>query len=283
MRFAVDIPNFGPFGDPIVAVEFARAAEATGWDAVWVWDHIVRDPAQPVPFADPIVLLTAIAGATTRIRLGPMMLALARRRPWVVARETVTLDRLSGGRLTLGVSLGHPAREFSLFGEDADLRVRAEKLDEGLAILAGLWSGEAFEFHGKHFDVSPMTFLPGPVQQPRIPVWTAGTWPVRAPFRRAARWDGVWPETRDEHDVSGMPAPAQVREMLEFIREERRSDAPFDVLVGGFTPGDDPARAAEIAAGYADAGATWWTERINPKRGSLDEMLERVRQGPPHL
>ena len=140
MKYAIDIPNFGDFADPRLTAEVARDAEAAGWDAVWVWDHIQRD--EGVPYADPWILLTAIALATTQIRLGPMVMPLPRRRPWLVAREAVTLDHLSGGRFTLGVGIGNPINEFTDFGEETDLRIRAAMLDEGLAVLEGLWTGD---------------------------------------------------------------------------------------------------------------------------------------------
>jgi alkanesulfonate monooxygenase SsuD/methylene tetrahydromethanopterin reductase-like flavin-dependent oxidoreductase (luciferase family) len=284
MRFAIDIPNFGAFADPHLTADVARDAEQAGWDAVWVWDHIMRDAADP--HADPYLLLAAAALATTRIRLGPMVTPLARRRPWHVARETVTLDHLSGGRLTLGVGAGSRAHEFASFGEPADLRTRAAMLDEGLAVIEGLWSGRPFSFEGEHFRVTEATFLPVPLQRPRIPIWVAATWPVRAPLRRAARWDGVWPLRRDPAGNSVPLTPDDVRGVAAAIAEERAAagrdpDEPFDILVAGTTPGDDPASAAATAREFADAGATWWTERINPGRGSLERMRARVRQGPP--
>jgi alkanesulfonate monooxygenase SsuD/methylene tetrahydromethanopterin reductase-like flavin-dependent oxidoreductase (luciferase family) len=289
MRFAIDIPNFGDFADPRLTAEVAREAEDAGWDAVWVWDHIMRDPADP--HADPYLLLAAIATATTRIRLGPMVTPLARRRPWHVARETVTLDHLSGGRLTLGVGSGSRTHEFTAFGDEGNLRRRAEMLDEGLAIIEGLWTGRPFSFEGTHYRIDNATFLPVPVQQPRIPIWVAATWPIRAPFRRAARWDGVWP-LRRAPDGSSVPlTPDDIRGVCAVIAEERAAegpasgsppvDGPFDVLVAGITPADDPAQAAATAREFAEAGATWWTERINSSRGSLQQMRARVRQGPP--
>ncbi len=283
MRYAIDIPNFGAFADPRLTVEVAVEAEAAGWDAVWVWDHVMSDPADP--HADPYILLAAIALATTRLRLGPMVTPLARRRPWHVAREAVTLDHLSGGRLTLGVGAGSRAHEFTSFGDPADLRTRAAMLDEGLAVIEGLWTGQPFSFEGAHFHVAGATFLPAPLQQPRIPIWVAATWPVPAPFRRAARWDGVWPLRRDLEGNSVPLAPDDVRGARSMIAEERaavgREDEPFDILVAGITAGDDSAAASATTGEFADAGATWWTERINPVRGSLEQMRERVRQGPP--
>jgi probable F420-dependent oxidoreductase len=283
MRYAIDIPNFGPFADPRLTADVAREAEEAGWDAVWVWDHIMRDPSEP--HADPYLLLAAIALTTSRIRLGPMVTPLARRRPWHVAREATTLDHLSGGRLTLGVGAGSRTHEFAAFGDPAGLRERAAVLDEGLAILEGLWTGRPFSFEGEHYHVADATFQPVPVQRPRIPIWVAATWPIRAPFRRAARWDGVWPLRRDPAGNSVSLTPDDIRGVAAAIAEERaaagREGKPFDIMVAGVTPSDDPAAAAATVREFADAGATWWTERINSGRGALDELRTRIRQGPP--
>ncbi len=286
MRFAIDIPNFGAFADPHLTADLAREAEDAGWDAIWVWDHIMRDPADP--HADPYLLLAAIALATSRVRLGPMVTPLARRRPWHVAREAVTLDHLSDGRLTLGVGSGSRTHEFSAFGDEGDLRERAAMLDEGLAVIEGLWSGLPFSFEGRHFHITDATFLPRPIQHPRIPIWVAATWPVRAPFRRAARWDGVWPLRRDVEGNSVPLTPDDIRGTCRVIAEERAAAGraatyPYDVLVAGVTPLGDTGRAAEIVRSFAEAGATWWTERLGPARGPLEEARARVRQGPPRL
>jgi alkanesulfonate monooxygenase SsuD/methylene tetrahydromethanopterin reductase-like flavin-dependent oxidoreductase (luciferase family) len=205
-----------------------------------------------------------------------------------VAREAVTLDHLSGGRFTLGIGLGAPAREFSAVGEEADPKIRAAKLDEGLAIVAQCWTGETFSFHGQHYRLDDVEFLPRPLQQPRIPVWLGATWPIPAPFRRAARWDGVWPLRRNPDGTTATLTPEDVRDVLETIAKNRAAAGrpvtdPFDVLIHGTTPADDPAEAAAIVRPYAEAGATWWTERINPTRGSLDDMRRRIAAGPPRL
>jgi alkanesulfonate monooxygenase SsuD/methylene tetrahydromethanopterin reductase-like flavin-dependent oxidoreductase (luciferase family) len=282
VRFAIDIPNFGDYADPHLVAEVAREAEQAGWDGIWVWDHIMRSPADP--HADPWILLAAIALSTTRLRLGPMVLPLARRRPTDVARQAVTLDHLAGGRLVLGVGSGSRTHEFASFGDPADLRTRAEMLDEGLAVIEGLWSGRPFSYQGRHFHVRDATFLPVPVQRPRIPVWVAATWPVRAPLRRAARWDGVWPLKRDDAGNSVPMTPDDLRGVCAAIRDERSAagrEGPFEVLVAGVTPTQDQAAASETVREFADAGATWWTERINLERGTLGEQRARVRQGPP--
>jgi alkanesulfonate monooxygenase SsuD/methylene tetrahydromethanopterin reductase-like flavin-dependent oxidoreductase (luciferase family) len=278
MQFAIDIPNFGDFADPRLTAEVARDAEAAGWDAVWVWDHVWRD--EGVPYADPWILLAAIALATERVRLGPMVTPLPRCRPWIVARQAATLDRLSGGRVTLGVGLGAPLKEFTAFGEEADARIRAALLDESLEIVARCWSGERFSFAGEHYNLTDVQFLPTPLQA-RLPIWAAATWPVQAPFRRAARLEGTWPLRRNPDGTSAPLEPDDVRGILDLIGKLRTSSEPFDILVAGATPTDDPAAAAATAHEFAAAGATWWTERINTSRGSLAEMRRRIEAGPP--
>jgi len=239
---------------------------------VWPWHATV---------ADPWVALAVMAMSTERIRLGPMVTPIPRRHPWKLARETVTLDRLSAGRLLLGVGLGgFQSEEFEAFGEEGDPKVRAAKLDEGLEVLTGLWSGEPFSYSGKHYQVKEVHFIPPPVQQPRIPIWVAGTWPIKAPFRRAARWDGVVPTNRD---VDKPLTPAEIRDIVAYVKEHRASDAPFDVGHGGQTPGRDAAEDAEIVAPYAEAGVTWWLEARLPWVSPLAEVRERIRKGPPRV
>ena len=192
VRFAAGVPNVGPFGDPLLLMDLAAAAEDSGWDAFFIWDHLLyRDQRWPV--ADPTVVIAAVAARTSRIRFGVLMNQLARRRVGKVARESVTLDRLSAARLILGAGLGSVPEEFTAFGEPGDLRERAARLDESLEVLTELWRGEPVTFHGEHVTVTAMTMLPPPLQQPRIPIWCGGRWPNKAPFRRAAHWDGVMP------------------------------------------------------------------------------------------
>jgi alkanesulfonate monooxygenase SsuD/methylene tetrahydromethanopterin reductase-like flavin-dependent oxidoreductase (luciferase family) len=276
MRCGVFLPNFGPFGAPEAVVELAVAAEENDWDGVFLWDHISFEVGSDAPMLDPWIALAAIAGATSRIFLGAMVTPLARRRPWKVARETATLDQLSRGRVIFGAGLGFPPdAEFRSFGENPDDRVRARKLDEGLAILDGLWSGESFTFTGEHFNIDDVTFRPRPVQSPRIPIWCAGWWPNRAPFRRAARWDGVIPERIGGDTLS----PEQVGEVARFIDTQRESDGPFDIAINGYSDGPQDAGLMDR---YAEASTTWWLERIDPSRlFSLEAARARVLAGPP--
>jgi alkanesulfonate monooxygenase SsuD/methylene tetrahydromethanopterin reductase-like flavin-dependent oxidoreductase (luciferase family) len=275
MRFAINVPNFGDYADPRVTAELAVSAEQAGWDGFFVWDHINAASEPTSPLADPWVLLTAVALATKRVRIGTMVTPLARRRPWKLARETVTIDRLCEGRLVLGVGLGFPPdREFTAFGEESDARRRAEKLDEGLEVLSGLWSGETLDFHGKHYAVAGVRFLPTPVQRPRIPVWVATMYPHRRPLRRAARWDGLVPM----HATNMFPTPDEVHDMVTLALSHRRDDAPFEVNVPlVLTAGR--ADAEQLARDYQAAGATWllvgaWT---------IDELRTRIAAGPPSV
>jgi len=279
MNFAVGIPNHHEYGDPRVIVELGRDAEAAGWDGVFVWDHMAaREPA--IDATDPWVVLGAIAAITERVRLGAMVTPIPRRRPWKLARETVALDLLSGGRAIFGAGLGAAVdQEFAAFGEETDARVRADRLDEGLEVLTALWSGEEVTHRGEHFTVGPTTFRPTPVQRPRIPIWIAGRWPNKRPFRRAARWDGVFP-TEEGLPWDQMPTPETLAQAVAYTREQRTDPAPFDVILEGFSAGSDD---GATVAPYAEAGLTWWVEKIGWFRGPLEEMRARVRAGPPRL
>lgn len=261
VKHGLSIPAFGPLADIHRLTELAREAEDNGWDGFFLWDHL---NAPPLPMLDPWIALAAIAAATSRIRIGTMITPVARRRPWKLARETVSIDLLSGGRLILGVGLGGmPKEEHARFGEDADDRVRARRLDEGLDILEGLWSGEPFTYQGEEFQVDGAAFLPRPVQQPRIPVWVAGYWPNRKPFRRAARWDGIVP-LKAPATPGGAPLPLtpdETTEMLDYTLNHRDTDAPFDVAMSTFAP-PDPAQARDQTESFAAAGATWLLEEL---------------------
>jgi len=265
-----------------VLVELAVEAEAAGWDGVFVWDHIAREEDPSVPATDPWIAVAGMAARTERLRLGIMVTPLARRRPWKVAREAVAVDSLSGGRFTLGVGLGGgPNAEFAAFGEDPGARARADRLDEGLAILDGLWSGEPFSFEGEHHRVVGAHFLPRAVQEPRIPVWVAGRWPNRRPFRRAARWDGVFP-VFDGVAWGEMPTPEVLAAAVEYTRGQRPEGAgAFDVALESSSAGEDRTADAALAADYERAGLTWWIEALGWFRGPLEEMRDRVRRGPP--
>jgi alkanesulfonate monooxygenase SsuD/methylene tetrahydromethanopterin reductase-like flavin-dependent oxidoreductase (luciferase family) len=277
MRYGLTVPNFGSYADVVAVAELARNAEGAAWDGFFIWDHISPAASEGAPIADPWIALTAIALSTERIRIGTMVTPVARRRPWKLARETVTLDRLSGGRLTLGVGLGFPPEEFNTFDEDADARVRAGKLDEGLEVLAGLWSGAPFRYDGQHYRVKETVFAPVPVQSPRIPIWVAGMWPRHAPFRRAARWDGAFPI----HENITPLSPSEVSDIVAYVRSHREGGEPFDLVLSGESSGSGRLAWKESLRSYEEAGATWWLETLTDWRGSFAEMREYARGGPP--
>ena len=231
------------------------------------------------PFADPWVALSAVAMRTERVRIGAMVTPLARRRPWQVARATVSLDHLSNGRLIFGVGLGSPAdTEFGVFGEETDSKIRARKLDEGLDVLAGLWSGESFSYEGEEYRIDDVTFLPKPVQEPRIPVWVGGQWPNKAPFRRAARWDGAFPTANDGNTPI---TPDILREVGDYVSAHRTSDGPFDMVAGVENPMDDPSEVADRIAALEEAGLTWAIYSFGSWNGTMEGTRGRIRQGPP--
>jgi alkanesulfonate monooxygenase SsuD/methylene tetrahydromethanopterin reductase-like flavin-dependent oxidoreductase (luciferase family) len=270
MRSGLFMPLFDELADPAVVARVCVEAEEAGWHGVFVWDNL-RFQEPVVDVADPWITLAAMATATKRIRLGPMVTPLARRRPVKVARETATLDRLSGGRLTLGVGLGSDrfASEYSITGEELDDRRRASMLDESLEILAAAWSGEPVHHRGEHYTVDGMRFLPRPVQRPGVPVWVAGYYGKPRPVRRAARHQGFFPLALDH--------AAQLAEIVADLaalrREAGRDPAePYDVVVA-LPPGSDPAP-------YVAAGATWWLVEFPWDAVSVDQVRAVIRDGP---
>lgn len=272
IKFGVNMPNFGDYHQPETLSELAVEAEDAGWDGFFIWDHIEGEQ----PFADPTIALAAIATRTTRIKLGAMITPLPRRRPWKVAREMTSLDHLSKGRLIMGVGLGNPPTEYSKFGEPVDTHVRAEKLDESLDIITGLWTKGNFSYRGKHYEIEDTIFLPRPYQKPRIPIWVGGFWPSKPPFRRAAKYNGVYPAM----DWPKKLSPSNLKCILDYIKKHRDEIDYFEVVAGGNTP-NDLEEGADIVKPWVDAGATWWSEDINSWRGSINEMRDRIRQGPP--
>jgi alkanesulfonate monooxygenase SsuD/methylene tetrahydromethanopterin reductase-like flavin-dependent oxidoreductase (luciferase family) len=271
LRFGVYLPLFGPFGDPHVLVDLAVRAEASGWDGVFLWDHLVRGA---LPVVDPWTTLGAIAHATRGLRLGPMVTPLARRRPWVVARQASTVSRLSGGRLILGTGLGvDEGGDLSRFGEAADPRTRSAMLDEGLEIIRAVWSGQAFQHDGQHYHV---TLGEGAAEPHPIPVWVASTTGHPRVIRRAAASDGIF-----RNPVGHTPGPDDIASMLNALRRAGLPDGrAFDVAVAGNA---SPAWREPVTvdvAGLAQAGMTWWMESLihfDP----LELSLEIVDAGPP--
>jgi alkanesulfonate monooxygenase SsuD/methylene tetrahydromethanopterin reductase-like flavin-dependent oxidoreductase (luciferase family) len=263
VRRAIYLAPFGELADPRAVADVALAAEEAGFDGVFVWDHVWRPEHRVDAVGDAWITCAAIAAATHRVRLGPMVVPLSRRRPQRVARESVALDRWSGGRLTLGIGLGVDTDgELARFGEETDERVRGDRLDEALEVLLRLWSGEPVRHRGRHFRADDVRFLPTPSQSPRPPVWGAarGGAPPR-PLRRAARLDGLFPVGA---------TPDQLIAMLDVVRDARGSLDGFDVAV--------PLRDEDPAALEA-AGATWLLTAL-AETATVDDALRAVRDAP---
>ena len=263
-----------PRGDARIAANYAREAEQAGWDGFFVWD--------PVWGIDPWVALSAAAMLTDHIRLGTMLTPPSRRRPWKLAGETATLDNLSGGRLILSFGLGATDTGFDEFGEITDRKERAELMDECLDILTGLWRGQPFSYQGKHYIVKPTKFFvpPPPVQQPRIPIWIVGAWGYPKSMKRALKYDGLLPAMKDNKGMWRTLKPADIQEILPYIRDNRKETTPFDIVVEGVTPGEDREKAAISVQPWIEAGATWWIEGMRDAP-DLKSVLNRIRQGPP--
>lgn len=269
-----------PYGDARTAADLAQVAEQSGWDAFFVWE--------PVWGFDAWVCLTAAAMQTERIRLGTLLTPLSRMRPWKLASETVTLDHLSQGRLILAVGLGAIDTGFAAFGEVTDRKTRAELLDEGLDILTGLWRGQPFSYHGKHYTIQETSFLPPPppVQQPRIPIWVVGAWPRMQSMRRVLRYDGLLPTVMEQDGTGRSMTPDDMRAMRTFITTHRTASAPFDIIMEGTTPGDNPAQARAIVQPWVEAGATWWIEgmwELVDRPDGQATVRTRLQQGPPRV
>jgi alkanesulfonate monooxygenase SsuD/methylene tetrahydromethanopterin reductase-like flavin-dependent oxidoreductase (luciferase family) len=275
LRYGFVIPK----GSPRVVAGLAREVEEAGWDGAFYWDGISVGKMETY---DPWVVMAAMAMCTERVRIGAVLTPPARRRPWKLARETVALDHLSGGRLVLPVGLG--ALEdggFSKVGEPTDKKVRAQLLDESLEILTGLWSGEPFSYEGEHYRLEEMTFLPSPVQRPHIPVWVVGAWPSRKSMGRALRYDGVLVAAVGDSAESSGVTPETIREVSAYAEENRKEDGAFDIVREGQTPGENPERAASVVRPYAEAGATWWIESPWTPPNEPDDLRVRIQQGPP--
>lgn len=265
LRHGVFLAPFGPFASPRAAAELAAAAEEAGWDGFFCWDHVLRSPPD-LPVADPFVTLSAAACSTTRIRLGPMVTPLARRRPQVLVRQVVSLDHLSEGRAVLGLGLGVDGHgELSRFGEVVGEKERGDLLDEGAALLAAMMTGEEVVHHGRHFTVDGASFLPRPLQRPRVPMWfgARGLRPASRAVRRAARYDGLFLVEASSSALS---------RAVEVVASERGGLEGFDVAV---ELGDEL-----DATAAADGGATW-AMSVFPATRDRERIAAAVTAGPP--
>ena len=259
-----------PWGDAEDVGELAAAAEDAGWDGLFVWE--------PVWGVDAWVSLGLAAVRTSKIRLGTLLTPPSRRRPWELASQVATVDRISAGRVTLSVGLGALDSGFEAFGEECDRRTRAELMDETLDIVCGLWGGQPFEYAGVHYTVKPTEFptIGHTVQQPRVPIWCVGALGRPKSMARAMRWDGVIPQVLDADGGARQPHLDEVAGLRAQLDAERPAD-DVDIIVEGTTSEHSP-------AAYADAGATWWIESMwdaMAEHSPVTAAYDRLRQGPP--
>lgn len=283
-RHGLILPNPAVGDDPAGLVEYAVAAEEAGWDGVFPWDVLVwpaaddalgaagdpevHRPETYLPMVDPLVVLAGIATRTERITLGTWIIPVARRQPWQTARDLATLDRLSHGRVLLGVGLGRRA-EYDLFGEEWDARRVSRRYDEALDLITRFWTGERVTFHGEFYDVDDVALLPTPAQQPRIPILVAGFWPNRRPVRRGARWDGLMPV------VDPDPEGQDLLDLLTYYCSV--ADEPGEV----FLYVDGASLTTGTVERYRELGVTWLASDVISPRRSVEENLGAVRRGPP--
>lgn len=258
------------------AAELAQAAEQAGWDGVFMGDAIWCE--------DPMIALTAAAMVTHHIRLGTMITPAPLRKPWKLASETLALERLSGGRLTLGLGAGAVWMGWQAFPDERDeTRIRAEMLDETIDILDGLYRRKPFDYEGKHFHVrlthlDEQFYPPAPVQQPRIPLWVVGVWPRSRSMERALKCDGILPQKITAAGQIEAVTPEDVFAIRAFLDVHLPPGRAFDIVVEGRGE-PESARAGEKLTAWQQAGATWWIDGL----WSLGEgeALERIRLGPP--
>lgn len=277
LRTAIDIAPLGELADPRACVALAQAAGAAGWDGLSIWDSL--GTSMGTAAADPFVTLAAVAATSPRLRLISSVIVLPRRRPQLVAQAVGSLDRLSGGRVVLGVGAGADVGDFEPYGEAFEAPARIERMDEALGIVDALLRGERVDHAGPAYRLEGGAVGPRPVQAPRPPIWLGGMRP--GALRRAARWDG-WIAVATSDDGTSMAlSPGSFGRLVEVLQAERealgRVGEPFDIAVFGRS--DEGGR--DLIEAYAAAGATWWLESLSPMRGSLEELSAVVRAGPP--
>lgn len=280
IKFGFIIPN----GSSKQILTLASEAEKAGWDGVFYYDDIYTDKKTEMSAAWPI--MAAIAVTTKKIKFGSLLTAIGRRRPWEVARESVTVDQLSGGRLVIPTGLGWVGDgAYAKAGMESDRKIRAELLDEGLDIIDGLWSGKPFRYSGKHNQIKAMTFVPRPVQKPRIPIWVVGAWKRPKSMARVLKYDGLIPVIKKPDGSHDVVTAEKIREMKEFVFQNRKilrnRRKEFDIIKDGMTP-TNQRKGREIVAPFAEAGATWWMETMWGTRRH-QKVLERISAGPPEL
>ena len=265
-----------PYGSARTAANLAEIAEQAGWDGIFLGDAIWCE--------DPMICLAAAAMTTSRIRLGTMVVPVPLRRPWKLASESIALDHLSNGRLTLGLGAGAVWMGWHGFPDEVtDTKTRAEILDETIDILSLLFQHKPFDYTGEHYHLKltlldEMYYPPKSVQQPRIPLWVPGIWPRMKSMRRILKCDGLLPQKMNTNREFEEVTPDDLRQMKAYIDANRTLTSPFDYVVEGKTSGLDPSQVKEQQQEWAEAGGTWWVEGL--WEATAEQAAARLRQGP---
>jgi alkanesulfonate monooxygenase SsuD/methylene tetrahydromethanopterin reductase-like flavin-dependent oxidoreductase (luciferase family) len=268
-----------PYTNARTVAQLAQLAEETGWEGVFLGDAIWCE--------DPLINLAAAATVTNRIRLGMMVVPVPLRRPWKLASESLALDHLSDGRLTLGLGTGAVWMGWQAFPDEVTVvKTRAGMLDETIDILTLLYQRKPFDYAGQHYHIK-LTLLdekyypPRPVQQPRIPLWAVGIWPSTRSMRRALKCDGVIVEKIVPGGQPAEPTPEDIRALKSYVDANRSQAGPYDIVVIGQTEGLEAAQAQDKLLALAEAGVTWWVEAMWEK--TVAQATNMIRNGPPGL
>ncbi len=278
-----------PYADAREFAQIAALGEQHGWDGIFTWEAVFGVHAW--------VTLAAAAMTTERIRLGTLLTRAARWKPWDLASAAGTVDRLSGGRVIVSAGLGALHQGWTAFEADEGRKVRAAKLDECLAIYAGLLRGQPFGYEGTYYSAQPTDFLlpDPPVQRPHPPVWMVGAelrgrGDRQPSLDRAARWNGLLPQIIENGEGRHPQAPEELAGLLAQVRARREAlglgNAPYDAIVEADSTGEFITLNPADPAAWQAAGATWWIESwwsIPRGPDGLTEIRRRVRAGPPAL
>jgi alkanesulfonate monooxygenase SsuD/methylene tetrahydromethanopterin reductase-like flavin-dependent oxidoreductase (luciferase family) len=275
MRYGFVLPG----GSASEQLELGVVAEESGWDGIFAYETSYS--------VDPWTLLAAMAQRTRRLRLGTMLTPVPWRRPWKLASQVLTLDQLSNGRAILAVGTGATDPALGTTGEEANTKIRAERMDEAIDLMRGLWEGR-LEFSGQHYavDLSVRANEIGSSMQPaqqRIPIWVVGAWPRSKSMRRVLRCDGLLPLVLDDNGMR-TTTPDDIRAICAWLTEHGAKPG-IDIISEGETEPD--ASGPEQVKPWAEAGCTWWLETRWMLEGSPEEQLaqvrERIRGGPPRI
>jgi probable F420-dependent oxidoreductase len=286
MKFGIGL--FWGGMEPEMLADVARRADELGYDAVFIWEHLVypeeirsRYPYSPdgtAPFADsrtldPWVVMGHIAAVTSRIRLGTNIYILPLRNPFVTARAVLTVDALSKGRVMLGAAVGWLKEEFDLVGED--FHNRGPRTDELVQVLKVLWTQEKPEFHGRFYDFGPVRFDPKPVQKPHPPIIFGGETDLA--MRRAARLGDGWISAGAIETAE--TARQKIEKLRALRREASREGEPFDVtMLAGPVPDPVTVRRLEEVGVTRLLVAPWYSPELMAEAARVGTSAAMARQ-----